>query len=201
MRENHEQAKRRLRRRLRAARSRLLAGAAAGLSVKVCARTVELPMFVAARHLVAYVPSENEVDPGPLAAAARAAGKAIYYPRVGQDRLDFLCPEPDEWVPGPAGIPEPAAGRPLGPDAVRLCFLVPGVAFDPRGVRLGRGGGWYDRALAAHPGAARLGLAYEFQVVPFVPEASWDVRMHVVVTDARVLAGVERSADEKENRP
>jgi len=175
MRENHEQAKRRLRRRLRAARSRLLAGAAAGLSVKVCARTVELPMFVAARHLVAYVPSENEVDPGPLAAAARAAGKAIYYPRVGQDRLEFLCPEPDEWVPG--------------------------VAFDPRGARLGRGGGWYDRALAAHPGAARLGLAYEFQVVPFVPEASWDVRMHVVVTDARVLAGVERSADEKENRP
>ena len=169
--------------------------------MKVCARTVELPMFVAARYLVAYVPSENEVDPGPVAAAARAAGKAIYYPRVGQDRLDFLCPEPDEWVPGPAGIPEPAAGRPLGPDAVRLCFLVPGVAFDPRGVRLGRGGGWYDRALAAHPGAARLGLAYEFQVVPFVPEASWDVRMHVVVTDARVLAGVERSADEKENRP
>ena len=37
--------------------------------------------------------------------------------------------------------------------------------------------------------------------MPFVPEASWDVRMHVVVTDARVLAGVERSADEKENRP
>ena len=187
MRENHEQAKRRLRRRLRAARSRLLAGAAAGLSVKVCARTVELPMFVAARYLVAYVPSENEVDPGPVAAAARAAGKAIYYPRVGQDRLEFLCPEPDEWVPGPGGIPEPAAGRPLGPDAVRLCFLVPGVAFDPRGARLGRGGGWYDRALAAHPGAARLGLAYEFQVVPAIPVGPADEAVHSIVTEARLI--------------
>jgi len=186
---------------MRTARTRLPAEAAAGLSAGVCARTVELPMFVAARHLVAYVPTENEVDPGALTEAARAAGKAIYYPRVGQDRLEFLCPEPDEWVQGPAGIPEPASGRPLGPDAVRLCFLVPGVAFDGRGARLGRGGGWYDRALAVHPGAARLGLAYDFQVVPFVPEASWDVRMHVVVTEARVLAGVERSADEKENRP
>src|SRR5881409_130908 len=98
MRENHEQAKRRLRRRLRTARTRLPSEAAAGLSAKVCARTVELPMFVAARHLVAYVPTENEVDPGPLTAAARAAGKAIYYPRVGGDCLEFLCSDPDEWV-------------------------------------------------------------------------------------------------------
>jgi len=51
------------------------------------------------------------------------------------------------------------------------------------------------------PGWLSIRAGHEFQVVPFVPEASWDVRMHVVVTDARVLAGVERSADEKENRP
>src|SRR5262249_61676779 len=129
------------------------------------------------------------------------AGQATDPPRVGGDHLEFLGPEPNEWVRGPSGTPEPANGRPLGADAVRLCFLVPGVAFDGRGARLGRGGGWYDRALAGHPDAARLGLAYDFQVVPFVPEASWDVRMHVVVTETRVLAGVERSADEKENRP
>src|SRR5262249_8835627 len=98
MRGNQEQAKRRLRRRLRIARTRLPAEEGVELSAKVCARTVELPMFVAARHLIAYFPSENEVDPGPLAAAARAAGKAIYYPRVGRDRLEFLCPEPDQWV-------------------------------------------------------------------------------------------------------
>src|SRR5262245_15935475 len=110
MRENHEQAKRRLRRRLRTARIRLPAETAAGLSAEVCARTAELPMFLAARHVIAYVPTENEVDPGALAEAARAAGKAIYYPRVDRDHLEFLCPERDEWVQGPAGVPEAAGG-------------------------------------------------------------------------------------------
>ena len=64
---------------------------------------------------------------------------------------------------------------------------MPGLAFDARGVRLGRGAGCYDRGLARHPHAARIGLAYEMQVVPALPEAAWDVRMDAVVTEARVL--------------
>ena len=71
--------------------------------------------------------------------------------------------------------------------------MVPGVAFDPRGVRLGRGAGCYDRALARHPTALRVGLAYEMQVVPSLPEATWDVPMDAVVTEARVLVRKETS--------
>ena len=67
-------------------------------------------------------------------------------------------------------------------------FLVPGVAFTPCGVRLGRGVGWYDRALGRHPRGIRIGLAYGFQVVPRLPEAPWDVRMHAVVTESRSIS-------------
>jgi 5-formyltetrahydrofolate cyclo-ligase len=77
--------------------------------------------------------------------------------------------------------------------------VVPGVAFDLRGARLGRGRGWYDRALARYPAGTRLGLAYEFQVVPALPEAPWDVRMHALVTEARLIgeaAGASRAHKE-----
>jgi 5-formyltetrahydrofolate cyclo-ligase len=78
----------------------------------------------------------------------------------------------------------------LAPETRDVCFLVPGLGFDQRGVRLGRGSGWYDRALARHPQGVRVGLAYEFQLVPSLPEATWDVRMNAVVTEARVLDGI-----------
>jgi 5-formyltetrahydrofolate cyclo-ligase len=66
--------------------------------------------------------------------------------------------------------------------------VVPGVAFDAEGRRLGRGGGYYDATLALLPrGAARLGVAFEIQVVPAVPEEPHDVRLDGVVTEARVL--------------
>jgi 5-formyltetrahydrofolate cyclo-ligase len=66
-------------------------------------------------------------------------------------------------------------------------FLIPGVAFDVRGVRLGRGQGWYDRTLSSCSGAVRVGLAYELQVVAAVPEEAWDMRMHALATEARLL--------------
>ena len=84
-------------------------------------------------------------------------------------------------------------GSPLSAGTEGVVFLVPGVAFDPRGVRLGRGAGCYDRALARHPTALRVGLAYEMQVVPSLPEATWDVPMDAVVTEARVLVRKETS--------
>jgi 5-formyltetrahydrofolate cyclo-ligase len=68
-----------------------------------------------------------------------------------------------------------------------VLFLVPGLAFDARGARLGRGAGSYDRALARHVNALRIGLAYEFQLVQRLPEAAWDIRMDAVATDARLV--------------
>jgi len=71
-----------------------------------------------------------------------------------------------------------------GPETL---FIVPGIAFDLRGHRLGRGRGAYDRVLARHAAAGRIGLAYEFQVVPLLPSEPWDAPMDTVVTNARIV--------------
>jgi len=187
--ESHEQAKRLLRQRVRAIRLGLRAEEIARCSTAVSARLLELRLYTAARRVVAYAAVDNEVDPGGIAVAAARAGKMVYYPRMTEDGVEFARADPAELRPGWRGIPEPPAREPLALPGDGVLFLVPGVAFDPRGARLGRGLGCYDRALARYPGAARVGLAYEFQVEPHLPEATWDIRMHAIVTEARVLEG------------
>ncbi len=189
-----EQTKRRLRQRLLAARRDLSANAAARLATAVCARVAKWHAFAAARHVVAYAAVENEVDPHEVVDTALEAGKAVYFPRIARGDLEFLRAEPTRLRPGRHGIPEPIDGAPLVPGTLAVLFLVPGVAFDTRGVRLGRGAGCYDRALARHTEAVRVGLAYEMQVVQSLPEAALDVRMHAVATEARLL---ETDAQEK----
>lgn len=156
------------------------------MSAEACARVTGLPSFREAHHIVAYAAMDGELDPAPLVTAALAAGKSVYLPVTGADGF---------------ARPDPGAGAPLSPTTDDVVFLVPGLAFDPRGVRLGRGAGWYDRVLARHPRGTRIGLAYEFQVVPCLPEAPWDVRMHAVVTEARFLGPALAHRALKETRP
>lgn len=197
--EDHEQTKRLLRRELQEARRRLR-GSAQAMSSAACLRLAGLAEFFGARHVVLYAPIDGEVDPGGVAAAA--ADRAVYYPRTDGGRLEVLEAEASALVPGRFGIPEPTSGAPLREGTRDAVFVVPGLAFDLEGVRLGRGGGWYDRVLARYPEAVRVGLAYEFQVLPRLPAASWDVRMDALVTEARVLAVRDRrAASLKETRP
>jgi len=192
--EDVEQTKRRLRQRLLAARRDLSADTAARLATAVCAHVAGWHAFATAHHVVAYAAVENEVDPQEVVDTALEAGKAVYFPRVARGDLEFLRAEPTRLKPGHHGIPEPSDGVPLVPGTPAVLFLVPGVAFDTCGVRLGRGGGCYDRALARHAQALRVGLAYEMQVVQSLPETALDVRMHAVATEARL---VETGAQEK----
>jgi len=169
-------------------------------SGRACAAALRLSAFATSRHVVAYVAVENEVDPGPLVAAAERAGKTVYYPRVEPAGLVFLQADPRTFRPGAGRVPEPREGTPLPSEAEDVLFVVPGLAFDVRGVRLGRGAGCYDRALGVRPGAVRLGLAFEFQMMPALPTESWDVRMHAVATDARLLrCEDDRSAPGRES--
>ena len=182
--DTYEQEKRLIRRRLRANRSRLSPGEVARLSARACTRLLTSPIFARAGHIAAYAAVDNELDPALLVEAALAAGKNVYLPVTNRERFEFVG-TPDA-RPGPEGRPPPGGPR-LPPEADDVLFLVPGVAFDARGVRLGRGIGWYDRALGRHPRGVRIGLAYAFQVVPRLPEAPWDVRMHAIVTDADLI--------------
>jgi 5-formyltetrahydrofolate cyclo-ligase len=172
-----EQTKSALRGAMIARRAGLAAMEAAVRSRAVCARVVALPAFRAADHVITYVALGNEVCPAPIAAEALRAGKCLYRP--ARDRWGFVAhAEPGGRL----------AAQPTG----LVVAVVPGVAFDALGRRLGRGGGWYDRALADCPAAYRIGLAFDFQLVSELPEADWDIRMHAVVTESRVLSTGER---------
>ena len=178
----------RLRARLRAERERLPRHMAESLAAQACARVLQLPCWEPAVAVIAYAAAGNEIDPAPVVRAAVVARKAVYFPRRKGDHLEFLRATPDSLRPASHGILEPADGEVLPDHAAGAVFIVPGVGFDERGVRLGRGAGCFDRVLPRFGGAVRIGLAYEFQVLPRLPEAPWDVRMDTVVTDARVRA-------------
>ena len=95
---------------------------------------------------------------------------------------------------GPLGIREPPASAQAVDPASVTVWIVPGVAFTADGRRLGQGGGWYDRLLAAaDPAAAKLGVAYDFQVVPEVPVEPHDMRLSAVVTPS--AGGAETCPD------
>jgi 5-formyltetrahydrofolate cyclo-ligase len=169
------------------------------LSAEVCRRLVDCAAFVGARRVVAYAAVDGEVDPRAAVRDALARHVPVHYPRWAESGLQFVQDEGEGLVPGRGGVPEPPEGQPLSPDVRGLVFLVPGVAFDVHGRRLGRGAGCYDRSLAEYPDALRIGLAYEFQLVPSLPEEAWDIRMHAIATEARLLwTGAEPAGVSKE---
>jgi 5-formyltetrahydrofolate cyclo-ligase len=160
----------------------------AAASRAVCGWIAGSAELGSARHLVAYCARRGEIDPRELVREAAARGIATYYPCVVGDELEFRRGVEDELRPGAFGIPEPPAGAEvLGDGVAGLLILVPGVAFDRRGGRLGSGHGYYDRALARIPSAVRLGLATQAMVVDRLPQDPWDVCMNAVVTERGVL--------------
>lgn len=153
-----------------------------------------LPCYQSAQHLAAYVAVEGELDPESLLRQAHGDGKQIYLPVVPPERTGSLRFLP--WKPGMVmrpnrlGIPEPPVANTVGiaPQDLDL-VLTPLVAFDSAGHRLGMGGGFYDRTFAFVKAGAHkpllLGLAYEFQRLDRIEEASWDVPLAGVVTERR----------------
>jgi len=159
-----------------------------------------------------YAPVRGELDPGPIAAVVTLLGGTVCYPRVifepqpagaglqngGADekkRQPALAFHPvsalSELQAGEYGIPAPPATLPLAP---RLdIFIVPGLGFDGRGRRLGFGRGYYDAALHAQPAALRVGIGYDWQLVPAVPFEPHDEMLDVVVTPGRCLMTFARA--------
>lgn len=177
-----------------AKRAALTVEAVALASQAAAARLLALPAYRTAREVAAYLPVKNEVDAAIIAGQALADGKRLLLPRCRDDApglLDFGCVTClSDVVPGRFGILEPreAACRPPGAFAPDL-ILVPGLAFDGLGRRLGFGGGYYDRLLAL-PVMARafsVGLAFDFQLVAALPADPWDRPVNAVVTDRQTI--------------
>lgn len=143
--------------------------------------------------LLLYAALPDELPTGPLAELGRARGKALLWPRLAaQGGLEFAACSSAELRPGPLRIPTPPATFSGRSARAGDLVLVPGVAFDERGWRLGRGGGHYDRALAGLEGAFRVGVGYEFQRLERVPAEPHDERLDALLTEA----GLRRSQSE-----
>ena len=156
-------------------------------SLSLQQRFLALPEFRRAAVLALYAPIFNEVDTAAVANEALSSGKTLLYPAVvGDDMQLRRVAALSELVPGRFGIPEPA-GEPFNPVAADL-IVVPGVAFDFFGRRIGYGKGYYDRALHQLEGSGKLvGFCYDFQLLEVIVGEPHDVTMDIVVTELRVV--------------
>jgi len=186
--------KRALRGEMRARREALSADERRARAEAACARLLGLPEvgFLGGKVVAGYVAVRGEIDPAGALAGLAVRGATIVLPRVVRTggKLDFLRVDPGaELRPGAYGIPEPSSSvLYVLPGALDL-VIVPGLAFDAAGRRVGSGGGYYDHTFSvARPATQRLvGLAYDFQIVERCPAEAHDLPVDIVVTEARVL--------------
>ena len=178
-----------IRRELRTARaalsSRQVTDAAAALSERVGA----LPGYANASSLTAYLAMPGEMDPGPAMRRALDDGKICYVPVISGKRLRFAPWTPDSLMrENRFGILEPAieTEQLLLPAALDL-VLVPLVAFDVYGNRVGMGGGYYDRSFADRKAGDRrvlAGIAHEMQKIDLLETQPWDVPLDCIITES-----------------
>ena len=137
--------------------------------------------YKAAKTIYGYLPYNQEVRTVPMLEQALKDGKRVAVPKVYGDEMKFLYLDDLSQVEkGYAGIPEPIADDPLADDDTAL-VLMPGLAFDPAGHRIGYGGGFYDKFLAAEPNHPTLALCYEFQMLPRLDTEEHDIPVDTVL--------------------
>ena len=134
-----------------------------------------------ARTVYGYLPYNQEVRTVPLLEQAIRDGKQVAVPKVYGEEMKFiLMDDLTEVEKGYAGIPEPVADGPVAEDKTAL-VLMPGLAFDPQGHRIGYGGGFYDKFLAAEPDHPTVAMCYDFQLVEDIPTEDYDIPVDCVL--------------------
>ena len=139
------------------------------------------PAYQAASTIYGYLPYNQEVRTVPMLQRALDEGKRVAVPKVYGEEMRFIYLEDLTQVSkGYAGIPEPIADAPVAEDQ-RALVLMPGLAFDPQGHRIGYGGGFYDRFLAQEPHHPTLALCYEFQMQAHLDTEKFDIPVDTVL--------------------
>jgi len=181
--------KREIRTRMRRLLREIAAAERQRLSLEVCRRMLGLPEWQRAETVMLFLATPTEVDTAPLVEAGWRAGKRVLAPRVDPERNVMAAFEIRAWsdcLPGFKGILEPVEQEAFDVPAIDL-IVVPGLAFDLGGGRLGAGGGFYDRFLARDDcRAGTVGVAFELQVVEALPREPHDRGVESLVTDRAV---------------
>lgn len=168
-------------------------------AIKIAKIIKRQPLFQRSRHIATYLANDGEIDPYYLMPAARSLRKSCYLPAISRGRngkLEFRRFQPGcKLIANHFGIPEPLAigNNLISPQRLNI-VLMPLVAFDRAGGRLGMGGGFYDRTFAFKAKAKLsppllIGLAHDFQCSDSLPTDTWDIPMHAVITESCIFTG------------
>jgi 5-formyltetrahydrofolate cyclo-ligase len=188
------------RKRMRGVRGAMPVSAAAERSAKIVSRLSPLEAFDGARAVALFWPiiERREVDLREFDAELRARGVRVAYPAVdeaGTMTFRFVA-DVDAMTEHPLGFREPPVSAPAVAPGELDAVLVPALAVDPRGHRIGYGAGHYDRALPTHAAQARrIAVVFDFQLVPDLPDTLGDVPVGVVVTDRQTLVAEPGAVD------
>lgn len=134
-----------------------------------------------AKTIYGYMPYNQEVRTVPMLEQALRDGKKVAVPKCYGDEMKFIyLDDLTKVAKGYAGIPEPIADEPVAHDETAL-VLMPGLAFDPQGRRIGYGGGFYDKFLSREPNHPTLALCYDFQMLPHLDTEEHDIPVDTVL--------------------
>lgn len=134
-----------------------------------------------ATTIYGYMPYNQEVRTVPMLERALCDGKRVAVPKCYGDEMRFIYMEDLSRVEkGYAGIPEPIEDEPVAEDETAL-VLMPGLAFDAQGHRIGYGGGFYDKFLAREPNHPTIALCYDFQMRPKLETEQFDIPVDTVL--------------------
>lgn len=153
-------------------------------SAVVLEKLKALPEWNKAGTIFAFISMKDEIDTEEILREILNSGKKLAVPRIDGENLVFHLIESitEGLVPDCYGIPEPEASAPVAIPAGNDMMLIPGLAFDSRNNRLGRGKGFYDRYLASIPEAiSRIGICYDFQIVDAVPAEPHDKPLDMTI--------------------
>ena len=161
----------------RAMTPQMVAQASAELAQKLFATS----FYQNADTIYGYLPYNQEVRTVPILERALQDGKRVAVPKVYGDSMRFIYLEDlTQVAPSEMGIPEPILDEPVAEDSTAL-VLMPGLAFDKNGNRMGYGGGFYDKFLAAEPAHPTVALCYGFQMVDAIPTDYYDIPVDLVL--------------------
>jgi 5-formyltetrahydrofolate cyclo-ligase len=154
-----------------------------------CTRLAATPEWINARSILGFAPMSGEINIWPLMLDAMVRGVQLALPRFDRATRTYapcIVSDLKDLEPGYFGIREPGPHCVTLPTNLLDLILVPGVAFDAMGHRLGRGKGYYDRLLATWPGVT-CGVAYDEQIVDEVPVEAHDVKLDCILTPTRII--------------
>lgn len=149
-------------------------------SEALCSLVYQTAAYRNAKTLYGYLPFNQEVRLLPLLLQALADGKQVALPKCTGNEMHFILMDDLSRVRrSPFGVPEPIDDFPAASDKSAL-VIVPGLAFDRRGYRIGYGGGYYDRFLAREPQHPTIGLCYDFQLISRLEADPHDIPVDTV---------------------